>query len=542
MKPLLKVFAIAALVACAGLVVPVFANCQSPDGSYPVSQCGGPGWFASPPVGSGTPSAAWWQLGFGNATRTRSVSNDPANGVAKDGTGFVSGGVCTSLVCTAGLIGNACTVAGNCNGFIGNDNGLRSMDPNVSLSGLSTGAATGIAGMPADALCFDGANSWGASQVDGCADNARSGLTSGDVKCDSSGTGPACGPGPPYYETPCAGVKNDDSLNKYWGACKGLGVPTLEYQLDAPMGALLKESNNKFFALAFFANTSRAGDAADPGQGSFRLDSLGSGATNRGDANPLVPGRFDIIPWQSIPQPVVTSALSVPSDPHSTRIVGMTWPAVRIVDDGSVRPSTDDTLGTGRTGVGVRDQGPLVRHLAEISSFTVVGGNVTCGTFSLLAGGETTGTSLAGLLVPEDRCLRLRTAFGSKPASTVQSLANASVGNNGDVGYEVVSRNIILGGNLVSEKATLTVATKNKNAVSFEFTSASELNTTGFEIVGRDTSGKESVIGKVNCKECDSGRGASYSVVVPNADVKGAKTAYVRTQPSGEVSNTLEIK
>jgi hypothetical protein len=512
--------------------------------------------------------AAWWQLGFGNATRSQTTSTVPANGVAKDGRGFVSGGVCTAGLCSAGLIGAPCTVVANCNGFIGNDNGNRSLDPNVALSGMQFGATTGVAGMPATALCFDGANTWNATGIDGCADNARTGTAVGEVKCDSSGVGPSCGPGPPYYETACDGAKDDNRLNRYYGPCNGQGTLTLEYQLDAPMGALLKESSGKSFALAFFANTSRSGDANDPGGGSFRMDSLGSGATNKGDANPLVPGRFDIIPWQSIPNPIVTAALSDPNDPHSTRVVGMAWPAVRIVDDGSTRPSTDGTLGTGRTGVGARNQGPLVRHVAERSPLTFAGGgvcsggvctaggasqmgqpcssnaycDVNCGTFLAMAGGETTGTSLSSLSVAEDSCLRLRTLFGVKPALTVQSLANAQVGNNGDIGYEVLSKITVLGGNLVSERATLNVATKNKNAVLFEFASTSELNVTGFEIVGRDANGKDNVIGKVNCKECNSGRGASYSVVLPNADVKGAKSAYVRTQPSGEVSNTLEIK
>jgi len=572
----LKFLGILAIVACASLATQnLFANCSPPDDAYAVDQCGGRAYFPAPPAGSGTVNyQAWWQIGFGNATSTRSTA--AAGGHSPDGRGFVTGGACTAGTCTAGLIGRTCTAVANCNGFIGNDNGFRTNpDPNSgsNFNGIldaSQPEPLGL-GAPAGSICWGGAASWGAFGVDGCADNNRTGTTA-DIKCDSTGAGPSCGPGPPYYESACAGNKNDDSLNKYYGACNGLGNLSLFYQLDAPMGTLLKESNNKFFALGFFATQSRNGDASDLTQGKFDVAAIGNGADRKGDANPLPgqAGKMNIIPWQPIPQPTVSAVLSNPLDPHSVRTVGMSWTAVRLVDDGSLRPSSDTTLGTGRTGVGVRNQGNLVRHVVEVSSgpLTNPGGGVCsagvctaggasqigqpctsndycgvdCGPFIALAGGETTGTSLAGLSVNEDRCLRMRTIFGLKPVTTVQSLANAQIGNNGDVGYDVVSKITVLGGNLVSEKATLNVAAKNKNAVLFEFTTTSELNVTSFEIVGRDANGKDNVIGKTNCKECNSGRGASYSVVLPNADVKGAKNAFVRTQPSGEVSNTLEIK
>jgi hypothetical protein len=572
MKRGLKYLGILAMaaVACLG-TQGVFAHCQNPDDAYPVNQCGGFAVFAPPPVDAGPVNyQAWWQLGFGNANLMRSA--DTAATHANNGVGFVAGGTCTGGdgvagppdpgTCTiGGLIGKACSLGVDCNGFIGNDNGRRTNpDPGsgVDFNGMQSGS---VIGGPPGSLCWGGATSWGAFGVDGCGDNARTGVTA-----DLNGSG-----------SPCNGLKDDNTLNKYYGACNGLGTSTLAYQIDAPMGTLLKEQSNKYFALGFFATRSRNQDPTSVLQGDFAVEAIGEGATNRGDANtlppPAPPGRFNIIPWQPIPQPNVSAVLSIPADPNSPRNVNLTWTGVRLVDDGSTRPSTDATLG-GATGVGTRDQGPLVRYQAERATIgsTVPGtctgappngvctagdpqmiGNpcstnavcgAVCGPFAAV--GSPTGTtslSLTGATaIPANSCLRLRSTFGKAPNTTALTLANCSNGRCGDLGYDVASRITVIGGQLVASNATLTVAAKNKNAVTFEWNTTGETDLTGFEVVGKDANGKVHTLASANCKECVTGRGATYTLVVPSGDVKGAKSAQIKSLPSGTLSNEVTIK
>jgi len=642
----LKFLAILAVLACAGLATQsVFANCQPPDGTLPINQCGRTAWFGAPPAPAemGDVNAVWWQIGFGNNLRSR--SNAVSGDVAADGgawlaatVGVCSAGACTNGtcttgpfigancsangnldcgVCTSGAVGSKCTVALNCVGFIGNDSGLRINDPNAAFPPIDLVSAT-ILGGPAGSLCFGSSSNWATAGSDGCADNERSLLTdavkpgapgicnvvdvcdTGTSTCalggnDCSGGGDAdctqlfctggatpsgpcsvdadCGTGAPGV---CNESKNDNRLNKYYGPCQGQGTSTLEYQLDAPMGTLLTETNKKWFALAFFATSSRGGDPNDTAFGDYKLDAIGRApqSTNRGDPNPDAskPGTFDIIPWQRIPGPqtdpnfVASTVLAV--DPNNALLTA-SWSAVRLVDDGSIRPSTDNNLG-GCTGVGARDCGTLVRYQLQranvVTSGTCIGGDGvagaphpgtcsfgggpcsvnsdcagSCANFVNL-GAAITGTSVSAVSVARDSCVRLRTIFGKVPATAVLTAeADANNGRLGDLGYQVESGILLIGKSLVSSNAVLKVAAKNKNAVLIEFDTTGELDVTRFDIVGKDAKG-ERVIGQVSCTECGTGRGAHYSTVIPAGDVKGSKSVVIVTQPSGARSNELPIQ
>ncbi len=640
----LKFLGILAVLACAGLAnQSVFANCISPDSSYPINQCGRKTWFAPPPAGSGAVNAVWWQLGFGNNQRSRTTAS--SGDIGSDGgawvttggtcvTGACTNGICTTGPavgtdcsangaidcgrCTAGTIGSRCTVPANCTGFIGNDSGLRVNDPNSAFPPIDLGPAdaAGGAGGPAGSLCFGSSSNWGSLGSDGCADNKRTGTTQ-TVKpgvpgtCDMTDTcdtgagacvnapGTPCavdadcfacvgGPTPGSVctddascssaDTICNGGKDDNHLNKYYGPCFLIGTSTLEYQLDAPMGTLLTETNKKFFALAFFASSSRNGDPNDFNPGDYKLDALGRGTTNRGDANPKPgdPNAADIIPWQPIPGPVTDpnffASAVLAADPNSA-MLSMNWSGVRLVDDGSIRMSADGTLG-GCTGVGARDCGPLVRYQVQRAPINsvgvcvggdgvaglpnpgtcVVGGGAcsvpadcpvgpTCGNFNIATPlFSTSGTSMPATTVLRDSCIRLRTIFGKVPATTVLTVeADARNGRLGDIGYQVDSGILQIGKTLVSANAVLKVAAKNKNAVLIEFDTTGELDVTRFDIVGKDAKG-ERVIGKVSCTECGTGRGAHYSTVIPAGDVRGAKSVLIVTQPSGARSNELPIE
>jgi hypothetical protein len=418
-----------------------------------------------------------------------------------------------------------------------------------------------IVGGPPGSVCFDGANTWGA-QVDGCADN-RAGLKPVD-------------PNPPYYG---GGSRNDNHINPYYGPnFGGPGVFTLEYQLDAPMGTLLTENSDRFFALAFFASTPRGQDPSDVTPGGFSLDTIGQGSDRKGDRNPLntLP---NVIPWQQIPgfkpnpggscntaagsctagkvghacttdanctsQASASATLSDTANPLSNRNVTLVWDPVRLIDDGSVRPSPDTTLG-GATGVGVRDQpGALVRYQVQVAPLLDAAGN--CGAYTDVANGATTNNTItlqaSTGVIPPDSCLRLKTNFGRTPSASPQTQANATLGVLGDLGYEVFSSALLVGGQVITnDNAILRVATKNKNAVTFRFDTTSELNVTGFEILGKDQKGTLSVLGRKSCTECTTGRGASYELLVPAGNLKGAKTGVIRTLPGGALSNEVPIQ
>lgn len=510
MKRALKIVGLMAVVAGLGLGDQALANCQG-EGPYEVIQCGQQTWFATPPSGTGVISSQWWQLGFGNATNPV----DATGSKGLDGSGFYY-------------------YAGYPTEFVGIDNGVAVLDL----------APAGFIGGPAGSLCFSSAANWAAPGVDGCVDNNRN-------------FGTVSAPGAAVPAAP------KDLLNPYFA---GTTVGTLRYnqQLDSPMAVLLTESNGLNFALAFFATASRGPSPVrenDTSSGNYQM-----GALINGDPNPVRVGQNNIVPWQPVPSPTIAATFVNPTDTtNSDRILAINWTPIRLVHDGSVRKcrnlaNTADctTLGTrpGNTvGIGVLDQGTLARYVVEKTNLD--SGTSTCGSTWVPADPNAAAVEHPGssttVTVGPNTCVRLRTSFGRPPqiayvssvAGDTDSIAmwDAAVrGKLGDIGYSVASRAQKVGGPLVSQKAVLTVAAKNKNALTVKWETNTELNITGFDIVGIDQRGGRKVLASAACKSCTTGLGESYTEVVQAGQLHGSKKIQVVIKPSGETSNILDVK
>jgi len=494
-------FGVVAMLALGGVVglanQAALANCVN-EGPYEVRQCSKGAWFAPKPAGAGTVSAAWWGIGFGNGGQ--------ATGASQEGSGFVG-------VPLPGV-------------FIGVDNGTL----NATQLDLVDASTAGI-GAPAGTLCFSASANWGSPGIDSCIDINRT---------DSAGGG--------------GNNVSDNTVNRYWDtAPNSYGYEYFNHQLDPPMGVLLTEASGQYFAAAFFASIPKqAPRSENPDLGQYSL-----GDVSNGDAGPF---GNNIVPWQAVPQPSYSTALSVPSDPHSPRIVTMSWSPVRFIHDNSTRPCllTDGTTPCPSLapvlGVGVNDQGALIHHVMES---TALDGSGNCGSsWTAVAGSAVdypaTGTVGAG--VAEQSCVRLKTSFGKTPVATYQAAPADSItrdnnrlaaqtGKLGDLGYSVASTPRKIGGALVSQKATLKLAVREKGTnLHVAFDTDTELNITGFDVVGIDNKGGRKVIGTVSCKQCTSGLSASYDEVLSGAKLQGAKQVQIVIQPAGTQSNTLDVK
>jgi len=95
-----------------------------------------------------------------------------------------------------------------------------------------------------------------------------------------------------------------------------------------------------------------------------------------------------------------------------------------------------------------------------------------------------------------------------------------------------------VGGVLVSEQAVDTVALRNRNAVTVRFRTTSEITVTGVDILGR----LGAVVARVPCKECTSGVGADYEVMLTPGDLKGARSLRVRLNGPGAVTGEIPIQ
>lgn len=462
----------------------IFASC-SDVGLYEVIQCDNRTWFNPPlPGGGAVNSIQWWQLGFGNANQNHDASLANTGGT---GTGFVTGTTPSA--------------------FIGNDSGFEQIDILISPP---------LAGAPTGSFCFSSAANWVAPGMDGCADNARTGLP-------INGSYPAL-----------AGPKNDNRLNPYFGGYYGNGTLLRDYLIDAPMAVLARESTGTQFALAFFASTPRPTLNADTKLGDFQMDFI-----NNGDANPGN-GALNIIPWQPVPKPSITLTFVTPGDTTSDRILAMSWTPIRLVHDSSTRLSPDTTLNA--TGVGVLDQGALARYQVERTTMDA-GGNCLA-TWSASGPAVAHPGASTSVTVPQNTCVRLSTLFGRTPTTTTVTAPNAAQARLGDLGYSVSSPTIRIGGNnpLVSQNAVLKVVEKNKNMILIEWDTNSEINVSNFDIVGIDAKGGRKVIGTASCSQCTSGLGASYTELIPSGKVQGSKKVQIVVQPSGAQSNTLDLK
>lgn len=490
-----KILAVAALVAASTVVGQgLYANCQD-NGQYEVRQCARGSWFAAPPPTAGTTNIAWWALGFGN----RTVSGAAGANVSPEGSGILP----TPL---PGV-------------FVGIDSGLAGV---VELDLVDATTIPGL-GAPPGTTCLSSAANWGAPGIDSCIDINRN-YTSGGGTASVS----------------------DNYVNRYFNSTYGpiQGYMTLENQLDPAMAVLLTESTGRFYALAFFASAPKlAPKETDLDTGQYHMQLLVNGDTN--SFGPVV------VPWQPVPQPDVVASLSVPSDPLSPRNLQFSWTTPRFVHDNSTRPCRlfDGTTPCASVsgGVGVMDQGPLIRHNVESSPIDAAG---NCGTtWTPVAGSSVNapGTSVAVNGIAPDTCVRLVTAFGKVPAATMggtlaTNRTNSQVGRLGDIGYNVISTPIKVGGTLVSQKATLKFANREKGDLRVSFDTDTELNVTSFDVVGIDGKGGRKVIGSVACKQCTTGLSASYDELIAGAKLQGAKQVQVVMQPSGVQSNTLDLK
>jgi len=220
-----------------------------------------------------------------------------------------------------------------------------------------TRAITGNALIPAGGFCLRN-NNWGNAGVDGCSDN------------DRGTTLPS---------------NNDEMLNPYFDvyyAVNGYpGIYTLERQQDYPMAVLLNESSARYFAFAAVATMSR-GNTGDGDNGPCALPAganiaacdarpgfFSFGDVTNGLANAGTPGTNNVIPWQLVPQPDVTSSgLADPNNPSSGYVVDLTWTGATLYSDQSHRPTGHPQMGPAEAGsadgVGVSDLSarfPLIR-------------------------------------------------------------------------------------------------------------------------------------------------------------------------------------
>jgi hypothetical protein len=498
-----------ALVAAAlSLLTPIaHANCTQ--SVMPIFQCGYVGWFAPPPPGSGTVNSTWWQLGYGNNRVNNGVVATPAN----EGTGIAPAGV-----------------------FSGNDGGLSRNYTYLTLadSVLPQYAAQ----IPDGSTCLNFEWSWAGVGVDGCADNPRT----------------------------TSAFDNDNLLNPYWGGAYGYCPDvsadcapqyTTAYHIDYPMAFLLRESNNRFFALAFVASKARVdpydppvpgGKAKDISENFFDLAEVSNGIPNPTIAGPAV-GKNNIIPWQMVPRPRWVSGWYV--SPNEREII-VDWDNIQLIHDQSVRPNPRLPSG----GVGVLDQlsqGPLCRYQVQraiVSSYTPDPSTLTWTNEGPEIPCPAQGGAVsAQFIVPryETSAIRIRTILGKQPRTTATTLANCRQGACGDLGYEATdckADNCVNGppmllvyGPLVSEQAVDTVAERNRNAVVVRFRTTSELTISSIDILGKG----DAVVAGVPCKQCTSGSGDSYEILLTPGDLKGARELRVRLNGPDAVSEPFPV-
>jgi len=443
-------FKVTAVMACLLLLSAgangLLANCTTNSAVISIFQCGFVSWFAPPPAGAGLVTNSWWQVGYGNFGVTAAPGTVFSDTL--QGTGIGPAGI-----------------------FSGNDSGSFFVELDDAKLPRALGGHPDVNLIPNGSFCSNYQNSWGGGGVDGCADNPRT----------------------------TAGTDNDNLLNTYVDPTYGTGYYTNLQQLDYPMALMARESTGRFFALAFVANKSRGVDQPD------RADDLSEGffdfaEVTNGDQNPIT-GQMDIIPWQPVPTP--RADVVNYTSPTSPRDVSLCWPEIRLVHDGSVRPSGAALVNPG-VGVGVLDQGPLCRYQLQSAAVLAVPVDPAALTWANVGAEVNCGAGVGGevcmaLTVNPDTALRVRTILGKKPRTASTLATQTRIGASGDLGIEptdcrgttggatcqVSSPLLVVGGPLVSEQAVDTVAVKNKNAIVVTFRTTSELTVTGIDILGK---------------------------------------------------------
>ena len=519
---------IACLLGAFTLSADAVANCQD-EGPYPVLQCatarGTPAWFAPKPEGTGSVSATWWILGAGNR-----LIADPSIGVSTnpvDGDGFIDFPL-------PGI-------------FIGVDSGNLTAGYADGLpdGGLDLVDAATWTGFPeaAGGLCFSATANWALPFVDGCSDQNRT-----------------------YNALGGAVDASDDYIDPYFSsALGGPGYHTDYALVDAPMGVLLTESTQQYFASAFFSSTNRNHNPDDIFDKGYDM-----GAIVTGLENPVDPaGNDNIVPWQPIPQPLVSPS---PVDPNGERTLAIYWSSIWIVRDNSNRPASwtfgadpnVSTLGKDRNGaavrgVGVMQQPELVSYVVERKP--ILGVDCDANAPWLPAGEPIVppitmprGTPLqASVTVPQDTCVRLTTRFGRVPSETFaatpadaatrsRNRSMAQAGNLGDIGYEVHSSYYKIGGQLSSDRPILKRAALERGELVVEFETLGEMALEEFEVVATDGRDRTRIVATVACAQCSSGIGSEYRVAVPGSGFRAVKSVHIVALPSGTSSNEMPIE
>jgi len=455
----------------------LLAGCTNLGSGFAVFQCGYIGWFAPPPPVAGTVHAVWWQLHYGNGTLT----NGLGGGGALEGTGMSSPST-----------------------FNGNDSGY--FDPVLTQAALVLPQYEPY--VPAGALCSNYENSWSQPGVDGCVDNPRTTADDDDILN-------------PYFDA----TYGTSYCNAYYSAY------TLDRQIDYPMAILLTESNGSYFALAAVANIPRGATPDErcrsTSEGFFDLASVVDG-----DPNPVFPARNNIIPWQPIPSPGVRMITSTdPSDPLSDRLVVLDWsPGVRLVSDQSSRPSTR-VLSNPGNGVGVLDQGALVRYVVESAALVWPGLPVDPNTL-VWSPVLTTSDTSAVVTVPADSAIRLRIVLGVAPATSSWTIASCRTGQCGDMGFEMTGPLELIPGVLASEEVVDLEVDCARGRCAVTFRTTSELSVAEISLLAVSHRG-ERLLRSIQPQQGTTGAGASYAVEIGMSDLKGAKAIAVRLEGIG---------
>jgi len=465
MKRGLKALAVLAATAMALAGPQAFAVCNDHLAGYPIFQCAEQAYFGPPPAGSGAVTARFFQLGFGNGTLE--------TGLGTAGTGMSS-----------------------FSEFNGNDNGQYTVDLADAL------AVIGDSRVPAGSLCLR-SNNWANAGVDGCCDNPRSQAQ-------------------PFSDD---GILNPE-YNVAYKRNYGYEYASLDWVQDYPLAVLLTEASGSSFALAAVATGARSGPS-DVLKGEYNFKAVSNGGTNP------ITAASNIVPWQSIPGngAFVTAAnYSNPADLSSDRLLDLSWSTVDAHSDGSVRPSTNSTVATG---VGVADMGSLVRYVVETQTVP----NGAADPFPQLVEGNWVAasthfnptSSVSGLQVPINTCVRLHTIFGKVPQTSTHSVPNCRLGQCGDLGYGVVSHPACIGGPLIADGVPQNLnATRGKGKVDVSWTTDSELTVQRFEIGVVEKDGSVRNLQSVSCKRCSDGQGDAYSVSLSMGDLKGGRTIQVK--------------
>jgi hypothetical protein len=383
--------------------------------------------------------------------------------------------------------------------------------------------------IPDGSLCSNFENSWAASGIDGCADSART----------------------------TNSTDHDKVLNPYWGLTYGYcpyddcPYETTSYLTDYPMAVMLRESTNRFFALAFVASKTRNGNSTDISEGFFDLAEVKNGLPNGISAFP----KNNVIPWQPVPKPRVDSVTGV--TPGTPRQLALSWDNVKLYHDNTTRPTgSRPAAAVVAGGVGVLDHaddpGGLCRFQLQTAPVTTANPDPATLTWANAGAAIPCGGAnpivTANLTVNPDTAVRVRTSLGKLPRTATTVLAQTRIGASGDLGFEptnCLANNcvnspplLIVGGGLVSEQAIDTVAARNKNAVQVTFRTTSELTVSSIDILGKG----DAVVKNVPCKQCTTGVGDEYSVLLNSGDLKGSKELKVRLNGPGATTAPFPVQ